>query len=38
MGGPSILKNNLNLSLLKKRSDVIFIEPKALTRNSMNLI
>ena len=32
MGGPSILKNNLNLSLLKKRSDVIFIEPKALTR------
>ena len=25
MGGPSILKNNLNLSLLKKRSDVIFI-------------
>ncbi len=32
MGGPSILKNNLNLSLLKKRSDVVFIEPKALTR------
>ncbi len=32
MGGPSILKNNLNLSLLNQREDKIFIEPKTLTR------
>jgi len=32
MGGPSILKNNLDLSVLNDRADIIFIEPKTLTK------
>lgn len=32
MGGPSILKNNLDLSMLNSRSDIIFAEPKTLTK------
>tara|TARA_B110000444_G_C18850286_1_gene605001 strand:- start:4377 stop:5465 length:1089 start_codon:yes stop_codon:yes gene_type:complete len=32
MGGPSILKNKLDLALLKNRSDIIFVEPKTLTK------
>ena len=31
MGGPSIIENNYDLSLLSNRDDIIFLESKALT-------
>ena len=36
MGGPSILKNKLDLALLKNRSDIIFVEPKTMTKNFLD--